>query len=775
MTRALGMVVACLVALSGAACTSIWGLKEFPNEVVDGGAKGDASGDAATDARADAAREGGQDAGADIGSSDAPTDSTAANPDDSGSNPDALNPPDGGGDLDANPDCTNPCTEGTSQCMLGGVQTCQKQPDSCLAWVMTSTCADNQTCSIVDSKASCACPPTICTKPGAVCQDGQTVATCAMDGASCLYVKSTLPCTAPMSCAGDAPTAACSSTCTNTCTAGQTSCVNGGLATCTKGANGCYALSAPVACGAHQSCTGASGAAKCGCNQDVTCTGAGTTCASKSLLSTCTLDAQGCVFQSMSATCTGGACTGTAGTATCCTNACTAGATQCMSGAVQTCQAQPNGCTAWATTKTCGAHQTCTVSGAVAACTCSASICTAAGTTCQNAQTVATCAADADSCLYVMSTATCTAPESCAGAAPTAKCSLTCTNTCSPGQKTCAPGGIATCTLGSNGCYSYPTTGTACQTTHQTCTGAAPNAMCTCNNDPLCGGSAGAKCINSNTASTVCAADAAGCFFQNGAAASCGGTLECHLANSCSGGMCVTGAAQTGTSCSAGNGVCQSGSCCTKTGSCNVGACHVGQLLSCPNNTTKCIDGGNKPDWTSDAACPSPGNSVCRGGVCKNLYFGQCNNTSVNDPNDAKCSGGCYGQICIGTVGADGAGRVTCVAGGESPPCVCSATGGCHSDNDNTCGCGGGNGGSHITATCDGPADCSGGKICCATNQSGNVQNFCSAPANCPAGTSSGGVDWYLMCDPFNPQCPTGQICNAGLGQIVSGFVCVPN
>src|SRR5207237_3993276 len=87
-----------------------------------------------------------------------------------------------------------------------------------------------------------------------------------------------------------------------------------------------------------------------------------------------------------------------------------------------------------------------------ASCTCNASLCTQQGTACQDSQTVATCSVDSSGCPYVASTAMCSAPKSCAGTAPTAACSLTCTNSCSPGQTSCVSGGLATCSLGSNGC-----------------------------------------------------------------------------------------------------------------------------------------------------------------------------------------------------------------------------------------------------------------------------------------------------------------------------------
>jgi hypothetical protein len=213
-----------------------------------------------------------------------------------------------------------------------------------------------------------------------MCQSGTTVATCATDANSCLFVSTTQPCAPPQVCTGSAPSAMCGLTCTNTCTQGQKSCVNGGLATCAVGANGCFSFGAPVGCPAHESCAGPSGGASCQCVGDSICTGTiGPTCSGSTLV-TCAKDATtGCNIQMSTQTCTNGACTGAAGKAMCCTNACApVNGKQCAAGGVvQTCQVDPTtGCTKWVNTSTCGTNQVCTGAGQ---CSCSAATTSCSG------------------------------------------------------------------------------------------------------------------------------------------------------------------------------------------------------------------------------------------------------------------------------------------------------------------------------------------------------------------------------------------------------------
>jgi hypothetical protein len=233
--------------------------------------------------------------------------------------------------------CTDACTSGQTQCASGGVQTCQTQADGCTQWVATATCGEHQTCTVTAADggltATCTCNATACASTGTVCQDAQTLATCAKDADGCFYA-STSTCPMPTSCSGLAPNALCSVRCTSSCAQGATSCVNGQLATCTLGVNGCYSYGQPVACGTHQSCTGAAGTAACTCNADPVCSAVGNTCAGPTTLATCARDPQGCVVESTSTACTNGTCSqGACGT-------CPAGTMFCGNACV-TCPSQP--------------------------------------------------------------------------------------------------------------------------------------------------------------------------------------------------------------------------------------------------------------------------------------------------------------------------------------------------------------------------------------------------------------------------------------------------
>jgi hypothetical protein len=124
--------------------------------------------------------------------------------------------------VESGPVCAETCTLGTARCSSGGVETCETEA-GCPEWLTTATCGSHQTCATSGSTASCTCKSTQCTEVGTVCQDMQTLATCAKDADECLYVASTTPCTSPQSCGGTSPSAACGLTCKSSCTQGQTS------------------------------------------------------------------------------------------------------------------------------------------------------------------------------------------------------------------------------------------------------------------------------------------------------------------------------------------------------------------------------------------------------------------------------------------------------------------------------------------------------------------------------------------------------------------------
>ena len=166
--------------------------------------------------------------------------------------------------------------------------------------------------------------------------------------------------------------------------------------------------------------------------QDPTCTGQGFACENGTTLATCGQDAMGCWYPSSTATCTNGACFGTAPTAQCCTNQCTLAATRCGGAGLETCTAQGNGCTAWNAGTACGAHQTCTTTGSTSSCTCVAdAYCTSTADACSSGTTYVVCGQDADGCYYELGSMTCQANSTCTGGTCQCKSGYTpCSGSC---------------------------------------------------------------------------------------------------------------------------------------------------------------------------------------------------------------------------------------------------------------------------------------------------------------------------------------------------------
>jgi hypothetical protein len=408
------------------------------------------------------------------------------------------------------PVCNNVCTAGATECGTGAVETCTVQANGCTLWEPTTQCGANRMCSVTAGVAACACVGTICSEAGEACQGGATVATCAKDANGCLYVASRMTCASPMVCAGTAPDVACSLKCSNTCTAGQKSCVSTEIATCALGSNGCDSYSPAVACASvNESCTGTAGSASCSCLVDPVCHTVGNTCSSNdTMTTTCAADAQGCIYNAGSKTCTNGACSNGA----CCTNSCTEGQKTCVSGNIETCTLGSNGCWAYGAAG-CPTHETCTGAAGSAQCTCAPSACTSAADFCSSTSVRTNCAQDGPTkCFYEPSPTTTTCTN---GACSNGAC---CTNTCTAGQKTCVGADLETCTLGSNGCYSYGPAG-ACPA-HETCTGAAGSAQCTCVGNACT--STAAVCVPETSTLADCVQDSATkCFFESGTPTTC--------------------------------------------------------------------------------------------------------------------------------------------------------------------------------------------------------------------------------------------------------------
>jgi hypothetical protein len=411
---------------------------DAPIHIVDGGDAGGPGKESDADAAATPDQSVGPDEDADA----------ELAPDQSAGPDSATAIPDAGVDA---PVCINVCTAGATECGTGEVETCTVQANGCTLWEPTTQCGANRLCSVTAGVASCACVGTICSEAGATCQSGgTTVATCAKDANGCLYVASTKTCASPMVCAGTAPSAACSLTCSNTCTAGQKSCVSGELATCTLGSNGCLSYAPAVACpSVNESCTGTAGSASCACLVDPVCHTAGSTCAdNNTMTATCAADAQGCIYNSGSKTCTNGACSNGA----CCTNTCTPGQKTCASTEIETCTLGSNGCYSYGSAGACPTHETCTGAAGSGLCTCVANTCTSAAAICvPGTSTLADCVQDpATRCFYESGT-----PTTCnSGCSDGACCPLVCTS----GTTQCLTSTSTqsqTCAVSSSGCITW--------------------------------------------------------------------------------------------------------------------------------------------------------------------------------------------------------------------------------------------------------------------------------------------------------------------------------
>lgn len=293
--------------------------------------------------------------------------------------------------------CTDECTADLTRCDPKGnaVQRCVRQAGGCSQWTTSTTCGANQTCS-GSGAATCACKSTICSKPGTTCEDAQTLATCAADSEGCIHVMATSACGSPQSCSGISPSAVCSLTCTSSCSRDQTACVSGKLVACTLGNNGCWSYGTPAACpSARQSCTGAAGSAVCSCNADALCSSVSPVCANGAALANCAQDAQGCLYQASSTSCTNGACSAGA----CCTNTCTQGQSSCGANGLRACVLGSNGCWALGSGVACGARQSCAGNAGSAACTCNADPACTSANVCTDSS-VAICASDGQGCTY---------------------------------------------------------------------------------------------------------------------------------------------------------------------------------------------------------------------------------------------------------------------------------------------------------------------------------------------------------------------------------------
>jgi Right handed beta helix region len=473
--------------------------------------------------------------------------------------------------------------------------------------------------------------------------------------------------------ASDAGDTAADQACPTICTLGAKRCgAGGGVQTCGLDANSCLNWGAEAACGAHQACTGAG---TCSCNA-TTCTVAGAFCSSGTATSTCTVDAQGCLFVSAGpvACATRMHCAGAAGAAACACDVdptCTQnGATFCPTATSKsTCAVDGNGCFFVGATANCPTHQSCGGGYPTGACACVAAPteCMAAtGPTCATSTSIVTCDRDAANCLFVSVPAvSCAAHEHCAGGPGLGACA------CDTGPAVCTGAGnfcdgnasqaCGQTPAGSPGSCIFSTGVTAC-TANATCSGA--TGLCVCNTAPAgCSTTPGPFC-DSPTSIATCAQDSASCSFLSVASAGCGAHRSCSGAAGAAACVCNTvppGCTGNGTFCDSSS---QSSTCALDQG-CNI---VTAGPANCPANQT-CKGAGLGGACSCDHTCTA----AQLGTYCLDtLHQATC----TDDANSCHLTG--PATACVGTQtcqGADGVGSCQCQPAGATSGTGCSTLG----------------------------------------------------------------------------------------------------
>jgi hypothetical protein len=331
-------------------------------------------------------------------------------------------------------------------------------------------CSTGKPCGGAFPAAACTCPapPALCGgKSGTVCEATLSVATCGPNADGCLDVTKHTTCAAAKPCSGNAPLATCSCTSAPAACAGQAGffcAANGQLSTCDLDANGCLAITKTTACASGLTCQGAAPGASCACPAPpAECvSGIGTACRGTGTVVTCARDANGCLVASGTASCPAGKpCAGTLPSAAC------------------TCPAPPAVCQA-------GTGKLCDMGS------------------------VDTCGTDANACLVLASSVGCPAGKPCAGSFPNAACTCPAPPAgCGSGAgSSCSSTNVVTCSTDGNGCYqAAPSTCPA----GKPCAGGFPGAACTCPAPPAgCGSGVGTSC--SSNSRVTCSKDANMCF-----------------------------------------------------------------------------------------------------------------------------------------------------------------------------------------------------------------------------------------------------------------------
>jgi hypothetical protein len=319
--------------------------------------------------------------------------------------------------------CGGECSPGTTQCLNDSTQqTCSAAGQ----WGSATTC-------------QFACVTDVCggeCVPGTnQCSNASTRQTCSSTGIWGSNFTCPLGCTGT-SCTGcPSPPSSCQgATNGNVCTSTTQ------YITCNTDMNGCVAASATQTC-ATGTCNGSPGVAVCSCpTPPAVCQGAtsGNVCTSSNQYVTCSLNSYGCVVASAVQNCAMGTCSGSAGAAACgcptppaaCQGATSGNVCQSSSSYV-TCSSDGNGCVTASMTATCSAGLSCGGSPGSASCQCPTppADCAGAGTVCRNGS-LATCGYDVAGCLVTTSVNPCPNPQSCTGAFPDAVCTCPSVSEC---------------------------------------------------------------------------------------------------------------------------------------------------------------------------------------------------------------------------------------------------------------------------------------------------------------------------------------------------------
>jgi hypothetical protein len=158
--------------------------------------------------------------------------------------------------------CDASCVDGQTTCAPGGggVLTCMKGSDGCLAFVPTVTCGTHQTCTMPAGAATCQCIKDVnCSAAGKTCADLTKEITCTADGQGCFYPSQPAACT-HQTCFSVTPPAG---SCGGVCAQGETRCSDDSNNIAQKcGATGQWETN--VVCGTTSICRRGACLASCG-------------------------------------------------------------------------------------------------------------------------------------------------------------------------------------------------------------------------------------------------------------------------------------------------------------------------------------------------------------------------------------------------------------------------------------------------------------------------------------------------------------------------------